>query len=186
MLVLNAPAVYENLPHPYHPGYRRHKEAQEQHALGALHDILLSPEDDVPPATCHYTAQPVYTAPPPTTWAHAQPALLQADPSMYADQYAGAFHHTAIASRFAASAADGTHTYRANGVTTGAWPPPLSPPLSSPTFSAAPPQPAALLPCSKHVGKLDEETQRPKLQAPGSACPAAQPHPPPPEPPCGQ
>ena len=167
------------MPHPrYNTSHRQ--RITENRALGAeLREMLVVPTDDVPAAATHCHSQLESTAPPlslpPTSEAYAQPTLSDADPCIqrtlfYNDHHA--CHHTVNASH-ATSAANS-----ANDVIIGTWPPPLSqPPLwPSPTFSAAPPQPATLWPCSKHVRNFDEET------APASVCAAAHPHPPP-EPP---
>ena len=164
---------------PYNASDRQ--RITENRALGAeLREMLVVPTDDVPAAATHCRSQLESTAPPlslpPTSEAYAQPTLSDADPCnqrtlFYNDHHA--CHHTVNASHCATSAANS-----ANDVIIGTWPPPLSqPPLwPSPTFSAAPPQPATLWPCSKHVRNFDEET------APASVCAAAHPHPPP-EPP---
>ena len=68
---------------PFNPSYRAEKEAQEQHALGALQDVITAPVDDVHTATATATRrwdrcdslQPEYSAPPPSsvtagTWPH--------------------------------------------------------------------------------------------------------------------
>ena len=168
------------MPHPrYNTSHRQ--RITENRALGAeLREMLVVPTDDVPAAATHCRSQLESTAPPlslpPTSEAYAQPTLSDAEPCIqrtlaYNDHHA--CHHTVNASHCATSAANS-----ANDVIIGTWPPPLSqPPLwPSPTFSAAPPQPATLWPCSKHVRNFDEET------APASVCAAAHPHPPP-EPP---
>ena len=79
------PRANHRMTNPFNPCYRAEKEAQEQHALGALQDVITAPVDDVQVHTATATAtrrwdrcdnsQPEYAAPPPSlvtagTWPH--------------------------------------------------------------------------------------------------------------------